>query len=81
MTFGEICVRENSVPPGQIVDFFTKTAAKRLATREKLSLTFSKGIFLVFLKLFALKKVTKQFRMSKWFDWKFLELLRSASNF
>lgn len=81
MIFGEICVRVNrtvlriSELRCQIAtDFFTKTAATRLVNKEK--------YFLIFLKLFELKKVTQQFRMSKWFDWKFLEgYVHSACNF
>lgn len=41
--------------------------------RNSSPLRFRKGYFLIFLQLLALKKVTWQFRMSKWLGWKFSE--------
>ena len=73
--FVEICVRESqtvlrtSVLRFQTaIDFFTKTSLTR--GQGKLVPWFSEGILLQFL---AVKRITWQFRMCKWFAGKFLE--------
>ena len=50
-----------------------KGQLKDLQPGKRDPLRFRKGYFLTFLQLLVLKRITCQFRMSKWFGWMFSE--------